>query len=263
MQVFGADFSGGRDASKGIYYAQAEWQTDALVVQKVLHCDDRLDLFAAILASKAAWGLDFPFALPAEAYPKMNLKDWQALLNFAVGSEREAFLAAMEAKLARCEGPSKVKTANCRYTDVQAKTYSPLKKYNPSLRSMLYGGLKMLAYLRREKAGVYPFDELQAEEARLYEVYPSYLWAKVKMRRTDNLAQFAKAFNQLGLFELKLPKELDTAPNQDFADAVVACVTMGACQRLYKIDDNWDRKPDNITDEEWQFRKQEGIIIRA
>ncbi len=70
MDIYGADFSGAGDPSKGIYFAHAELQGEKLAVTRVTHCDDRLDLFHAIVASRAPWGLDFPFSYSSLAINK-------------------------------------------------------------------------------------------------------------------------------------------------------------------------------------------------
>ncbi len=262
MKIYGADFSGGRDASKGIYYAEAQLRDSELYLNKVVHCDDRLDLFAAILHSKAPWGLDFPFALPQESYPELGLKSWNELLQFAVAHDRDHFMSILNDKLPNHEVCSKEKSHLCRYSDVYVKTFSPLKRYNPNLRSMLYGGLKMLAYLRQCGSVVYPFDELDLKVSRIYEVYPSYLWAKAKMRRTTNLKKFADVFNEMSRLKLVLGKEFYEAPNQDFADAVLACLMMAQGIVDLKIEKTWNKPFKGLTAAEWQVRNLEGIILR-
>jgi hypothetical protein len=67
MKVFGADFSGARNPSRGIYYASGSLEKGSLFIDKVVHCDDRLDLLVAIHFSKAPWGFDFPFSITDEA----------------------------------------------------------------------------------------------------------------------------------------------------------------------------------------------------
>ena len=57
MNIYGADFSGARDASRGIYYAEGSLEDGSMTINRVVHCDDRLDLLAAIHLSKAPWGL--------------------------------------------------------------------------------------------------------------------------------------------------------------------------------------------------------------
>jgi len=43
MHVFGADFSGVRNPSKGIYYAEGLLKGSTLHIERVVHCDDRMD----------------------------------------------------------------------------------------------------------------------------------------------------------------------------------------------------------------------------
>jgi hypothetical protein len=92
MYVFGADFSGAKNPSRGIYYAIGELEGSTLRLEAVRHCEDRLDLYGAIVASKASWGIDFPFAIPEEAYPQLGLADWDDLLQLAIKSSRSDFM---------------------------------------------------------------------------------------------------------------------------------------------------------------------------
>ena len=59
MQLFCADFSGARNPIKGIYYAEGLLKGQTLHLERVVDCDDRLDLLVDIHFSKALWGLDF------------------------------------------------------------------------------------------------------------------------------------------------------------------------------------------------------------
>ena len=59
MKVYGADFSGARNLRRGIYYAEGSLIDHTLTLERVVHCDDRLDLLTAIHFSNAPWGLDF------------------------------------------------------------------------------------------------------------------------------------------------------------------------------------------------------------
>jgi hypothetical protein len=83
MQVYGADFSGARDPGGGIYFTMGRLSDSTLPVEEAQPCDDRLDLFAAIVESNASWGLDSSFAVPTPAYEPVELSDWQDLLTLA------------------------------------------------------------------------------------------------------------------------------------------------------------------------------------
>ncbi len=48
MKVYGADFSGAMNPGKGIYYAKGRLDGSTLHIERVVHCDDRLDLLMAI-----------------------------------------------------------------------------------------------------------------------------------------------------------------------------------------------------------------------
>lgn len=89
-EVYGADFSGAREP-KGIYYAKGRLSGATLTVDKVQRCDDRLDLFTAIVDSNAPWGLDFPFGVATQAYERLGLSDWPSLLALAGSLDRKEF----------------------------------------------------------------------------------------------------------------------------------------------------------------------------
>ncbi len=91
MNVFGADFSGVMKPSKAIYYAEALLDNNNLIIERVVHCDDRLDLSVAIHSAKAPWGIDFPFSFPVEALEKMKIGNWSELLAKVVEYKRSEF----------------------------------------------------------------------------------------------------------------------------------------------------------------------------
>ena len=91
MKVFGADFSGAKDPGKGIYYAQGSLNNGTLQMERLVHCDDRLDLLAAIHLSESPWGIDFPFSLPVEAFELLKIKKWSELLSAIAEYNRRDF----------------------------------------------------------------------------------------------------------------------------------------------------------------------------
>jgi hypothetical protein len=40
MKLYGADFSGARDPSRGIYYAEGSLNGQTLTLERVVHCDE-------------------------------------------------------------------------------------------------------------------------------------------------------------------------------------------------------------------------------
>ena len=137
MKVYGADFSGARNPSKDIYYAEGNLNGYTLQLERVIHCDDRLDLLAAIHFSKAPWGLDFPFSIPAKALEQLKLNCWDELLNLAVESERAGFDNYVAVGwVPGCEDRCQSRSICCRATDAAVQAFSPLKKTNPNMRMM-------------------------------------------------------------------------------------------------------------------------------
>ena len=263
MDVYGADFSGAGDPSKGIYFARAELQGQHLTVGEVVHCDDRLDLFRAILASRAPWGLDFPFSYSSLAFPDLGVLTWEECRRLAMSRTREEFHDFLQEVAPHCEARCTEHGGGCRRTDAAAHAWSPFKCNNPDLRSMTYAGLKLLTYLHDAGIRIYPFDAApDHEKARLYEIYPSHSWKCVDVQRSaQRLQRFIAKFNQLGVLDVA-PSEDIRADNADSADAVVACITMAAAIRMYDIESAWENRPSFASEEEWRLRRQEGIIVR-
>ncbi len=261
MKVYGADFSGAK--TPHIHFAEADVTDAGITITQVVACDDRLDLFAAIVDSGAAWGLDFPFALTRLAYDWLQADGWEGLLELAVRSSREEFADYLQQHVEPFEGRCREHNGFCRETDALLGAYSGLKRFNPGMRAMLYGGLKLLAYLRKADVRVYPFDEYDASVARLYEVYPSHTWMQSGLRRTKDLSLFVERWNAVDgqKLPLQIPSEWEQVATQDMADSVVACVTMAALVR--EIEPQWQKCPIMVTDAEWQLRHDEGVIIRV
>lgn len=253
VEVNGADFSGAK--TPDIYYASAYLNDRQLKFRGFVHCDDRLDLFAAIQGSRTLWGLDFPFALPIAAYHALGLRDWEDLLTQAVFYPRSEFMTWLD-QLGLFEGRCGESNMYCRHTDAVLRAYSPFKRFNPGMRAMLYSGLKLLRYVKNRYQRIYPFGEYPD----VAEVYPSHTWSKVGLRRTTDLAQFTERFNALNIIEVVLPRDLHIAPTQDAADSFVACVTMAAV--VTQFDFREKTCPPNVTSQEWDARHLEGLILR-
>lgn len=269
MIVYGADFSGAQNPSKGIYYARGNLTEDILVIDKIVHSDDRLDLFYAIHSLKGPWALDFPFSIPIAVYDYMQINNWSQLLQKVSGYSRKEFMKLlddMEKKsiISACERKC-VKSSNCcREVDAAVNSFSPLKKTNPGMRSMTYSGIKLLAYLRHLGHAVYPFDVFKENMARLYEIYPSYTWQKLGLKRSIHMGEFIGRFNSNFGLKIKMQLESGQVDTLDASDAVVACATLAQAIHKFQIEtkENWDNRFYWISDQEWKWRLLEGLIVK-
>lgn len=266
MKVFGTDFSGARNPSRGIYYAEGSLNGQTLNLERVVHCDDRLDLLMATHFSKAPWGLDFPFSIPAEAYRLLKLKGWEELLKLAVEKGRNGFEQYLESGgLPGCEAKYRGGSACCRFTDAAVQAFSPLKQTNPNMRMMTYSGLKLLCYLRQLGHRVYPFDQFNVAVSRLYEVYPSWGWRQMGVkRRKAQLPTFTERIHERFGLEVKglAGCSLSAMESDDAADAVVACVCLALSLADGKLEPEWERQPVWASDAEWANRLIEGLVIK-
>ncbi len=264
MEIYGADFSGARDPRGGIYYALGRMSESSLTIEKVQPCDDRLDLFAAIVESDSAWALDFPFAVPGPAYKPLGLSNWQDLLTLACSLDRQEFRTHLSEALPDAfESKCQQHSVECRHTDAKSASYSPFKQYRPNMRAMIYGGFKQLGHLRRQGVSVYPFEDPTPTGSKVYEVYPANTWQKVGVRRTTEIERFVVAFNQSGSLSVRLRIGPDDVADLDAADAVVACVTLASAIHAFDLDTQWNNPSPCTTSEEWQVREKEGLIVRA
>ena len=264
MNVYSADFSGARNPSRGIYYAEGLLEGGSLIINQVVHCDDRLDLLTAIHFSKAPWGLDFPFSISVEAFKLLKINAWNELLVKAEKSSRIDFdLWIAGSGILSCESKCRKHSSCCRAVDASINSFSPLKRTNPNMRMMTYAGLKLLSYLRRLGNAVYPFDYYNGEVARLYEVYPSNAWKQLGFKRNTDLSLFAERFTNKYDFKVELKSSLRNVENLDAADAVAACVTMAYALTQYRLENDWDVGHDWISDVEWKHRLKEGLIVKV
>jgi hypothetical protein len=263
MRVGGSDFSGAKSTT--LYYAVGELEGDTLTVERVATCDERMDLWHALIAQGGVWGLDFPFSLPAVAYRQLGADNWRDALEIAVSSTRKGYATLLDAVLGHDEGRCSTPSLFCRATDAITRAYSPLKAYNPSLSAMMYAAQKLLAYAVTTGASVYPLWGAGASASvRLHEVYPSLTWARVGMRRTPYLGDFVARFNALGGVQVVLPSGYGRAETQDEADSVVACVMMADAHYHHSMFlDDWAQQPPFATPEEWEVAHLEGVIVRT
>lgn len=263
MKVYGADFSGARNPSRGIYFAEGILGENSLIINRIFQCDDRLDLLSAIHSSRAPWGLDFPFSLSIEAQNSLQVQNWSELLTMVVSSTREDFELEIETMcISSCEGRCREHSICCRKADATINSFSSLKKNNPNMRAMSYAGLKLLYYLRSFENTVYPFDKLDQRASRLYEVYPSHTWKQLGLSRSTNLEEFVKRFNEIYDFEVDVKEHFLNVNSIDAADAAVACITLGYTFSKCNLDENWNKKYPWISTGEWNYRLDEGIIVK-
>jgi len=264
MKVYGADFSGARDPSRGIYFAEGLLDNKSLFIKRIVHCDDRLDLLSAIHFSKAPWGLDFPFSFPVEALRKMEISSWRELLARVVKYERSEFDRLIsEHGIISCEVRCREPSISCRAADAYTNAFSPLKRNMPNMRMMTYAGLKLLSYVCRLGNVVYPFDQLNGKVSRLYEVYPSNTWHQAGLSRNTDLEPFIKNIYDKYGFQVKIENHKLRMVNLDAADAVVACVTLAYALERYGLEDDWNRQHAWISDLEWANRHEEGLIVQV
>ena len=264
MKVYGADFSGGRDASRGIYYAEGSLDSGSMIIDRVVHCDDRLDLLAAIHLSKAPWGLDFPFSLPEKAFGLLQLEGWNELLAKAVQCGRNEFERFVsERGVPSCEARCREHSLCCRAVDASINSFSALKRTNPNMRAMTYAGLKLLSYLRSLGNAVYPFDQFNKEASRLYEVYPSRTWRLAGLSRGIDLEPFVSGFSDRYGFRVVMGRLAPGLDCLDAADAVVACVTLGFVLHRDGLEGDWKKRYKWINGVEWKQRSIEGLIVKV
>ena len=263
MKVYGADFSGAMNPSKSIYYAEGLLDNNKLLIERVVHCDDRLDLLAAIHFSKAPWGLDFPFSIPVKALNQMKMNSWVELLENVVGFKRSDFdpLGSKSTDISfevRCQQSS----ICCRSVDASTNAFSPLKRYVPNMLMMTYAGLKLLSYLRKFGNVVYPFDHFNNSVSRLYEIYPSHTWRQTGLCRKLYIKEFFEIFQDKYNFKVEISDHLLPLKTLDAADAVIACVTLAYALDKNKFEADWDKKHSWYSDDEWKNRHLEGLIVK-
>jgi hypothetical protein len=263
IDIYGCDFSGARDPSRGLWYAAGRLSASGLELVELQRCDDRLDLAAAIMATCSPWGLDFPFAWPVAAYAKMGYSGWLELLEQVTQLGRDDFDKRLSRRrIPKAEGTCQERGTTCRLGDVNVSAKSPFKVHNPNMRAMTYGGLKLLAHTRSFGARVYPFDAYDRQRPRLYEVYPGHTWRAMRIARCTELPRALSAWSQLSSLEVSCPERWKTLAEQDAADAVIACITLGAWIAAHGGEPEWDSPPQGVTPDEWESRRREGLIAR-
>lgn len=271
LNVYGADFSGAMNPK--IFYAHGVLEGSYLTLKSTVTCDDRLDLYHAIVQSgRSIWGLDFPFSIPAEAMTTLGYASINEMLASLARMTRREFADFIASEMD--DYPRKCTTYDkryCRHTDIAVQAHSVFKTVNPNLRVMLYSGLKMIAYLVHAGVNVYPFTRFLSNVANeiydpwyasIYEIYPSYAWRRIGMRRSLDIDTFIEKFNDLNLITIMSELNTDMIKSQDLADSIVACVMMAAAYVTQDMKQGWDYRLPIFTDKEWEWRNLEGLIVR-
>ncbi|WP_138756573.1 hypothetical protein [Paenibacillus sinopodophylli] len=269
MLVYGCDFSGAKNPNGKIFVTIGILKDETLTIEKVIECEDRLDLFCMIRSNPYPWGLDFPFAIPREHLNEQYHSSWKQFIAAAYSESRVLF----KHKFGKVHS-GKNNERDCRITDIAAGGKSPIAETPISMNGMLYGGRKLLFNLL-PSAVIYPFDSYREDAARLYEVYPSHGWLKLGIGRADELTigQIEAAFKSKvdDRFNIKLdpaviPRQLSGEKkgklNEHAADSVMACIILAYCIYEGGLDAAWGLKPWFATDEEWNNRLHEGLIVR-
>jgi len=267
-RVYGVDFSGARNPSGKLYVAWGTLSADGseFEPERCVACDDRLDAFAMLLRSSpdSIWGWDVPFAPAGPAYDRIGFATWEEWLALAAGSSRSSFLETLDEAFPAVETPCAVHGWACRHTDVACRAASPFKRVQPNLRAMIYAGWKLLSYAREAGCTVYPFDEASEERGgpALFEVYPSHTARLAGGARRLELSAAAEAARENAGWRRTPAVERFVAPNQDAADACVACLTLASAYASDREAFAGGARPSFAGEEEWSARGREGLIVR-
>ena len=242
--------------SKEFHFAQGILSGDNLLIEEVNVYENSLDLFVNIMASGSAWGLNFEFSIPFALYKLWGLSNWPELLNLAILKTQVDFV-----KL--CKEINLPKNKLGRFTDSENKAEHILQKHSFKLPIDFYNNLKILAYLKQFGALVYPFDELISQKTHLYEVRTENLWLKTGLHKTKKLKQFVEEFNKLNFLKLQIPEYFLNAPNHSSVKAILACIVLAIQIKNFDLEQNWNKKPNYLNEDEWSFKSLEGLILRA
>lgn len=230
--VGGIDFSG-TPVPGATWAARGEIRDGRLVVDRLagIGRDGVAPLIRA--SGPAAWGLDFPFGLPAEFLAYLAdrhgapVDTWAEYAGWLPGLTYPGFVAARDAF---CVGRGEPR----RDTDrLFPSAFSCLHKANPNLLPMTFRGIGLLSDLAAECA-VNPFTT--RGDRRLHEIYPGgtlralglpargykqgSTWAETReaiLRRLASLPALPVA--------LTPDQQRDCLANDNALDAVVACLT--------------------------------------
>ncbi|MFW9917279.1 MAG: DUF429 domain-containing protein [Candidatus Thorarchaeota archaeon] len=196
--IYGVDFSGSKNAGKWIWIAKGVIENENLVIEACFRGRDLpgsgngLEICLSALRnfikkhSDAAFGMDFPFALPKELVEQDRWKDF--ILKFpSLYSSPEGFRDKCFSKAGRRELK--------RNTDIKSK--APFSPYNLRLHKQTYFGIsEIIAPLVREDLALFlPMQKPKPGRPLVLEVCP------------------ASTLKNLGLYEkYKFKKNRDDCP---------------------------------------------------
>jgi hypothetical protein len=88
--IYGCDFSGAQNPTNKIYVTRATLVANRLHMEEIRNCEERLDVYQAIVTSKAPWGVDVPFSIPGQ-YLNDKFGSWARLLRYTTTNSRKSF----------------------------------------------------------------------------------------------------------------------------------------------------------------------------
>jgi uncharacterized protein DUF429 len=168
--ILGVDFTCAPRPAKAITVAFAQWNHDALLVERFARLTDFAS-FEELLAQPGRWigGFDFPFGMPSELVQDLGWpREWRALVAHCETMSRLEFRAVLNAY--RATRPDGRKYAH-RATDYPAGSSSPMKLVNPPVALMFHEGARRLAAARVHVPGLAPGDRARIA----LEAYPGLL----------------------------------------------------------------------------------------
>jgi hypothetical protein len=263
LLIYGCDFSGAQNPTNKIYVTRAALVANRLHIEEIINCEERLDVYQAIVASKAPWGMDVPFSIPRE-YLKLNDKfgSWTRLLRYTTTNSRKSF----RENFLR-EHSIRGNHAIFRATDRQVNGKSPISNTPIDMIGMIYGGFKLLDCLvTGGQTSIYPFMPLVSTGSRLYEVYPKHTWDLLNLKNLNSShALIPECFQKKidNNFEITYSTQLNfSSITKDGMDSLVACITLAYCIYQSDIDSDWNKAPGFASNEEWDTRYDEGLVVR-
>lgn len=250
-RVFGGvDYSGDmRDPKDATWLALVELgPTERLRVLR-LEPTGRVGLEARLrdadgdLLRAEAFGLDFPFGLPlafAESLLGGPFPDegWWALARRLERMSRPEYLIALQ-DFRDANGELK------RFTDEQARAFSPLHRVHPDLGPMTYHGIRMIAE-ERSRYAVRPFET--ARGRLLLEVYPGGSLRRLRAGGEDEPKEGERGSEVLSMLRRidRFPVDVDEpfrrrcAEKRDALDAVLAARCAALAVLTGEVDSSLD-----------------------
>ena len=189
MRIFGVDFTSRPGPRKPIVVAAGRLRGRRLAIDSL----DALADFAAFerwLAAPGPWigGFDFPFGLPRRfVEARTPARDWEGLVAWASGMDRERFCAVTHAAFSAARGRPEDKH---RAVDAAAGSHSPLKTMDPLRRQAINPPVGLMFFEgapRLAAAGLcLPGLRVNGDARVAVEAYPGRLAASLGERRYKN-----------------------------------------------------------------------------